>query len=281
MPSSNPEPHVASFLVGYQSLNGVEWGLSNQRTPPRRPLTVTESSVQVEADLAGEIEKILYLDEEESGEVAGVDWVIGLLVSIANAEGVSLSVQRVVEGLNRVFAFDMNHVIAAGVLVNMMVSFGELQERDSEFENSLEEQLNSYRSALDGELGKRPRQDAAQEISRILQLEKHIMGDMSGQVTRLTRSIHVARRRKERGSVGGEPVCEVRCPQCAIVTLFRLDLRITGRVGDKVYRIPGLGYSESVENGVGLVINEGRITGRMCYGPPACDCQIIERIEIE
>jgi hypothetical protein len=165
--------------------------------------------------------------------------------------------------------------------VNIVISFDELQERDNEFENSLKEQLNSYQSAPNGELGNYHRRDAAQEISRILQLEKHIMGDISDQVTRLTRSRHVARHRKERGSVGGEPICEVRCPGCPIVTLFRLDLRITGGVGDKVYRIPGLGYSESVEDGVGLVINEGRITGRMYYGPPACDCQIIERIEIQ
>ena len=281
MPSSNPEPQVASFLVGHQSLGGVEWGLSDQRAPPRRPLTVTESSIQVEADLAGEIEKIHYLDVEESGEVAGVDWVIGLLVSIANADGVILSVQRLVEGLNRVFPFDMMHVIAARVLVNMVISFGDLQERDNEFKNNLEERLNSYQSAPNGDLGSYHRRDAAQEISRILQLETHIMGDISDQVTRLTRSRHVARRRKERGSVGGEPICEVRCPGCHIVTLFRVDLRLTARVGDKVYRIPGLGYSESVEDGVGLVINEGRITGRMYYGPPACDCEIIERIEIQ
>jgi hypothetical protein len=281
MPSSNPEPQVASFLIGHQSLDGVEWGLGNQKTPPRRPLTVTKSAIQVEADLVGEIEKIHYLDVEESGEVAGVDWVIGLLNSIANAEGVILSAQRLIEGLNRVFPFDIMHATAARLLVNTVFSFGELQERDNEFENRLEEQLNSYQSASNGVLGNYRRRDAAQEISGILQLEKHIMGDMSGQVTRLTRSRHVARHRMKRGSVGGEPICEVRCPRCHIVTLFRLDLRITGRVGDKVHRIPGLGYSESVEDGVGLVISEGRITGRMCYGPPACDCQIIERIEIQ
>lgn len=85
----------------------------------------------------------------------------------------------------------------------------------------------------------------------------------------------------DRGPVGGEPICEVRCPKCRTVTLFRLDLRDTGRLGDKLYRIPGLGYSESVEDGVGLVINKGRITGRMFYGPPACGCQLPEKVEIK
>ena len=281
IPSSNPGPHVASFLVGHQSLDGVEWGLSDQKKPPRRPITVTGSLIQFEADFVGEMGNIHYLDVEESGEVAGVDQVISLMLSIANVEGVVLSVQRLVDGLNRVFPFDMMHVNVARVLLNMVISFGDLQERDDGFENKLEEQLSSYRSAPDGELGSYGRRAAAEEISRILQLETHIMADISDQVTRLTRSRHVARRRKKRGSVGGEPLCEVKCPGCHVVTLFRLDLRLTARSGDKVYRIPGLGYSESVEDGVGLVINEGRITGRMYYGPPACGCEIIERIEIQ
>jgi hypothetical protein len=106
------------------------------------------------------------------------------------------------------------------------------------------------------------------------------MGDYSSRVTRLTRSWYIASRRKNRGAVSGEPICEVRCPKCRIVTLFRLDLRDTGQLGDKLYRIAGLGYSESVEDGVGLVINIGRITGRMFYGPPACGCQLPEKVEI-
>jgi hypothetical protein len=151
----------------------------------------------------------------------------------------------------------------------------------NEFEFEVETQLESYYDAPDGELGRNQRQAAAQEISEILQLGKHIFEDISDQVTRLTRSRHVARHRRDRGAVRGEPICEVRCPKCHIVTLFRLDLRDTGRLGDKLYRIPGLGYSESVEDGVGLVINSGRITGRMFYGPPACGCQLPEKVEIK
>jgi len=50
--------------------------------------------------------------------------------------------------------------------------------------------------------------------------------------------------------------CLARAPGCNIVTLFRLDLRETGQVGQEVYRILGLTYSESVEDGVGLVFND-------------------------
>jgi hypothetical protein len=262
MLSSNPEPGVASFLVGYQSLDGAEWVLGNQETPPRQPLITIEPTVQAELDLVGEIEKIHYLNVEESGEVAGVDWVIGVLDSIANAEGITLSPERLVDGLNRVFPFDIMHKKAAWQTVNKVLSFRERQERDNEFESKVEEQLESYNDAPDGEPGRNRRRDAAQEISEILQLDKHILGDISGQVTRLTRSRHIAQNRRDRRAVSGEPICEVRCPKCRTVTLFRLDLRDTGQLGDKLYRIPGLGYSESMEDGVGLVINKGKDYGQ-------------------
>lgn len=68
MLSSNPEPGVTSWLVGYQSLDGAEWVLGNQETPPRRPPITIEPAVQAGLDLVGEIEEIHYLDVEESWE---------------------------------------------------------------------------------------------------------------------------------------------------------------------------------------------------------------------
>lgn len=48
-----------------------------------------------------------------------------------------------------------------------------------------------------------------------------------------------------------------------------------------MYRIPGLTYLNSTEDGVGLVIDkEGRITGRMFFGPPACDCRLMVDVDI-
>lgn len=58
------------------------------------------------------------------------------------------------------------------------------------------------------------------------------------------------------------------------------DLQATGNVGEIVYRIPGLSYSESVNDGVGLVLKDGNITGRMFYGKPICNCQLQEKVEI-
>lgn len=282
MPCSNPDVKAASFMVGCQSLDGIDWGLQHQETAPRRSLTLTESAIQVEVHLVGVMEQTHYLDTEESGEVSGVDWGIGLLNSMANAEGIILSPQRLIEGLNRVFPIDiLIEKAAAQEVSDMALSFDEFQKRDGVLQERLEEQLSSYRPAPPGLSGNPHRLDAAQELSDILQLEKPICVADSDHITRLTKSRHIARHRAARGSVRGESICSVRCTRCYVATLFRLDLRTTGHTGDKVYRIPGLSYSESVEDGVGLVINGGKITGRMCYRPSSCNCQIIERIKIQ
>ena len=278
--ASNPETGVPSFLVGHRSLDGAEWNLGDLKTPPRRPLIGIEPVVQAELHLVGEIEEIHYLGVEDSGEIAGVDWVIQLLCSVAQAERTLLSPEKLVDGLNRVFPFDMIHKEVAGLLVNMVLTFRQRQEQDDEFESTLEEQLESYSTAPEGEDGTRQRREAAENISQILQLDTHIMGEISDQISRLTLSRHIARRRRDRGVVNGEAICEVRCPGCQSVTLFRLDLRDTAGIRHKVFRIQGLSYSEGVEDGVGLVINDGRITGRMFYGPPACDCHLSEIVTI-
>jgi hypothetical protein len=277
-PSSNPGPDCPSWLVGHQSLEGAEWDVGNQISASERPLVIEGEAVKGLLDLVGEIEKVHYLEVEESGEVDGVEKIIGILSMIARREATRLSPQSLYEGLIRVFPFDNNHKKMAWALERMVFSLEESQENDHEFTAKLQRQLEVFDASH--ETWRDRRREAAEEISRILEMEKHIAGNISSQVTRLTRSRHIARHRNARGAEGGEPICEVRCPDCRTVTLFRLDLRGNGRIGDRVYRIPGLGYSNSVENGVGLVMNNGRITGRMLYGPPACGCRLIEAVDI-
>jgi hypothetical protein len=81
----------------------------------------------------------------------------------------------------------------------------------------------------------------------------------------------------------GNTVCLVRCHHCGMSSTFRLYL-YRGKPIEKqlqVYRIPGLQYGGSYQNGVGLVISDKRIVGRMMYGVPACDCKLMQIVEIE
>jgi hypothetical protein len=90
---------------------------------------------------------------EDSGEIAEVDWVIRLLYLVAQAEGTLFSPEKLVDSLNRIFPFDIIHNEAARLLVNMVLVFREHQDQDNDFESSLEEQLESYITALEEEDG--------------------------------------------------------------------------------------------------------------------------------
>ena len=274
---SNPGPGTPSWLVGCHSLDGAVWDLGNEISHPSLLITIKGHIVETELDLVGVIEEIQYLDVEDSGELAGVDWTIKLL---AKGKGTDLSAEQLVEGLNRVFPFDFNHSRAAQVLHGMVFSFQELQGQGREFAQSIDERVADYANAPEGEPGKSQREVAVAEIAQILELERSIM-QFTTPVTRLTRSRHIARRRRDRGAVGGEPICRVKCRGCSTCSLLRLDLRTTATLGAKIYRIAGLTYSESVKDGVGLVLQNGRIVGRMLYGAPACGCRLPEIVQIE
>ena len=279
VPESNPGPGLASWLVAHSGLEGFEWRCGNQLEAPRYPPAFGENGgIRVQLQLMGKIEAIHYMDMEMAGGVDGVDWAIGVLEDIAraaqgNTVGTALAPRALVDGLNRIFPFHENHERIARHTVNMAFTFEEKQAQDPRFEHRIQDCLARYRDDRAG---------VAQEISDALGLETNVVGGLSRAVTRLTLSRYIAHHRKSRSaSIFGEPVCRVRCSGCGRVTPFRLDLRDTGEAGHLVYRIPGLTYTGTMRDGVGLVLGpKGRITGRMRYGPPACGCNLLEEVEL-
>jgi hypothetical protein len=81
----------------------------------------------------------------------------------------------------------------------------------------------------------------------------------------------------------GNYVCLIRCSGCNAPLVYRLYFHYGKAFAPrpKVYRIPGLGYTTSYPNGVGLIISNNRIVGRMMFGSSACECKPIEIIEIK
>ena len=77
-----------------------------------------------------------------------------------------------------------------------------------------------------------------------------------------------------------DSLATVECQSCNTRSVFRLAMWKIVNTPLKLYRIPGLRFQHSMENGVGLAISRNRICGRMIYGTPACDCHGREAIEI-
>lgn len=71
----------------------------------------------------------------------------------------------------------------------------------------------------------------------------------------------------------------VRCHGCR--EPFPYHLQALDQVSEtaEIYRIPGLEYSYSRRNGVGIVVSTKHIVGCMAFGTPACDCN--QSVDIE
>ncbi|KAI1310403.1 hypothetical protein F5Y03DRAFT_346099 [Xylaria venustula] len=81
-----------------------------------------------------------------------------------------------------------------------------------------------------------------------------------------------------------EGLATVKCKGCSRDFLFRATVwepPTPTTATAEMYRIPGLLYDDTVVEGAGLVVCDGRIVGKMAYATPACDCRISELAEIK
>ncbi|KAJ8123944.1 hypothetical protein O1611_g9476 [Lasiodiplodia mahajangana] len=80
-----------------------------------------------------------------------------------------------------------------------------------------------------------------------------------------------------------EGLATIKCKGCSRNFLFRAtvwDPPATAAAAE-MYRIPGLLYDDTVAEGVGLMVCDGKILGKMAYAAPACECRVSELVEIK
>ncbi|KIW33337.1 uncharacterized protein PV07_00194 [Cladophialophora immunda] len=207
---SNPTVGIPSWVTGYSGLDHAEWDLGNQQALPQFIISFEGGLIKTDLDVVGKIEKIHYLDTEDSGEVTGVEWAIGVLGSLNGVDaGIrNLSARELVDGLNRIFPFDSLHTKCAQLLAGVVYTLEGRQSQDNRFKSKVEKCLAEYFAAPSMSS---QRQYVAQKLTRLLKYDTHIMRVRSAEITRLTTSRHIARSGRQRGAVNGEPICEVRC----------------------------------------------------------------------
>lgn len=107
-------------------------------------------------------------------------------------------------------------------------------------------------------------EDSGQNVSKIVWVNTH-----GG-------TVHV-------GYAGGNCLLAVPCMACHRTFMFRAGLfeppcSVRGAIA---YRIPGLKYQFTHKNGVGIVMKDGRVVGRMAWATPACECLEVEKVHIK
>ncbi|KAI8632271.1 hypothetical protein F5Y19DRAFT_492137 [Xylariaceae sp. FL1651] len=79
-----------------------------------------------------------------------------------------------------------------------------------------------------------------------------------------------------------EGLAAVRCKGCSQDLLFRATVwEPPAPATAEMYRIPGLLYDDTIAEGTGLMVCDGKIVGKMAYATTACDCRISEFVEIK
>lgn len=120
--------------------------------------------------------------------------------------------------------------------------------------------------------------DLSRQMVRLLQLDKP--GKQAAD-SRMTITHAEAQWYADKYSRDMECLGRVRCKFCAQRSLFRLTLWENPKLESaQLYRIPGLLFDETIPDGVGLVVCEGLVTGKMIYGTPSCKCHRSERVNL-
>ncbi|KAJ4308635.1 hypothetical protein N0V84_011984 [Fusarium piperis] len=241
----NPTVEMPSWLTGYTGLDHAEWDLEYQQASPQCIISLVDGCIETELDVVGKMEKIHYLDAEKSGEVTGVEWAIEILNSLTTT-GVStrqLTAAELIDGLNRIFPFSSIHRRYAQDIAGVVYTLEERQSQDAGFKRKVDKFLTEYFAAP---CRSSQRGYAAMKLTKLLKYDTTIMGNISAQVTRLTKSRDIARSRRKRGALNGEPICEYNKCKTKKQVKYNCGTKQKPKTCYKTQCVPG--YDDKIQN---------------------------------
>lgn len=283
----------SSWLVGHELMNWHTWDIGRPTSmPPAGSIVVDRDHdqwrVRTELEYAGEITEITYVPLGAPGaenNMAAFVQVMDLHMRVASQWD---SVPDFVDNVARVYPVHLffSRWAAEGRpgYDRIPSSLADYVELDPAFPEKLVELLRAYREAADVDstttlttAETSPRAAVAHKISDLMMLDVQY-GPMGNDRRIRDAMRHAAHRLKKETTQ--EPLCAVACRHCAKRSVFRLDLRIEAKVGATVYRIKELAFGATVDDGVGVMVQDGKVVGRMRYGIPACKCGVKDMVVI-
>jgi hypothetical protein len=254
----------ARWLTGHQAMSYTMWDLGSLSQPPDRPTIIQNNRILLDLDLIGSIESSYRVQFSGDGEKI-FDQIMSLILSVPG----HVCASRFVVALERIYAVPLYLHFP-----DIPISCSDFINLNPNFKEQLENLLNGYLSAGSSNVTERLR--ICQDVVELLYLNRRFNGSLNN-YTRLTYAglLSLSARCYD------DNVSVIRCGVCQQLFPYRVSLfKATGTVA-QLYRIPGLGYASSLPNGVGLLIKDKRIVGRMIYGTPACPCRQREMVEVE
>jgi hypothetical protein len=259
----------ARWLVGHENMSWDMWDLG-----PSKPhhttckIRLTDRIIRLELADVGAVEKLWepYFGNEH--HVGVFDYVLQVILSHYPVVH-SRSLLHVLDTLDRVYAVP-TFLRPAYAQRGLSSQYFSVTGRGSEalkelFEAHLKHPLaNDVRLAVSG------------AIARQLGFQTQLKGTGSSwtRLSYVSNPLH-----QENGY--HDCLAKVRCPSCAETFLYRVSILKGVKGVVHLYRIPQLEYASSLRDGVGVLVSENEIVGRMIYGTPACGCrELIQSVDI-
>ncbi|KAH8770333.1 hypothetical protein BGZ57DRAFT_441988 [Hyaloscypha finlandica] len=259
----------ANWLIGHRNMSFGMWGLGSLTSQPERQIIVQDDRISLDVDYIGSLDSLYRIPRTDDTTI------FSQIVSFILSDPLYRSAALFVAALGRIYA--VPPVLHSPGMPLELVDYIRIQP---DFVERLEMLLDEYVLARSNNQSVIFQSAQCQRISValivLLRLSQPFHGSLRS-YSRLTQlPLHT------RLSPGYEDaVAFVRC--CGCNQRFPYCFSLLGRKlrDPKLYRIPGLAYTLSSPNGIGLVISEKRIVGRMVSGSPACSCRTREVVELK
>jgi hypothetical protein len=257
-PNGESEVPGCSWMKAHEKMDQDTWCLGQASSPPDCPTIVRDGHLKPELMSVGIIEEVHFW-EFTSEKLASLRNVVDLILKTHGR-----SASQFVSTISRVYGIP-EHMRA----LKCPKTLDEAVQRIPDFEARLNKLFDEI-------LGIAPFRNSYIEICKLMGLLEPLQ--MGKQGTAMHHSEISIFDQNEHTFL---TVAVVQCRGCEQRFLFQLILYTKDAIGSEVYRIPGIKFSCSVKEGVGLVISQKKLVGCMIFGVPACDCNIREHVLIE
>lgn len=261
----------ARWLVGHEKMSPTMCYLGRRTHEPKNLSIIEPGTDQIRFTMQYVGEVILSWHVEFCG---GDDFINFCIVAEEILATTGPNAREFVAGILRVYCVPLYMADP-----EIPRTYEEYEALEHDFTSQLESLLREYADVVEvndnNEIIR-----IAEEMIGILRLTRPYRSNMhtkNGPFTRLLYAGSFSAAAYYRDSID-----VVECARCERGFVYRLYHYTSGKhvLNARVYRIQGLGYEGTLPDGVGLIVKDGKVVGKMVYGTPACPCEVMRSVNI-
>ncbi|KAF2810738.1 uncharacterized protein BDZ99DRAFT_288057 [Mytilinidion resinicola] len=251
----------ARWLKGHTSMTTNMWGLGVQTQPARVAPRLQDHAIQLELELAGNIADMFSWEWRAEDKRAGFSEVLPYLIKLAGGSAAGF-----IESLECIYPSQFFWTEST----DNSYQFPALQYQvppPKMVHSTLENHLERYIDAVS-------RNDIT-ELTLLCDAIISLLGLSTSPPISNSGPFADIRRLQLYSRLCDSSECTfifVSCPSCDKRSAFRATTWQNPTTQAQLFFIPGLAYQYSVPNGMGIIVENEEILGRVRFGVPACNC---------